>query len=153
MLSNSILAGNFEYNYDSVCGCWVGFNQECTGNIVSNGYNIIQNNDGISCIVSGGALAVNPGLHPLSSYGGPTLTRELWPGSPAHNAGRPVALGGCVDDLGFAPLTTDQRGAVRPYGGECDLGAVEHGAMMFSDGFDDSTALRWSAVAPGEIIF
>jgi hypothetical protein len=41
------------------------------------------------------------------SYGGPTLTIALLPGSPAIDAGNP---GGCNDPLG-ATLATDQRGA------------------------------------------
>jgi len=141
-LSNSILAGNLEYEYYFACECWIGFPRECAGSIASNGFNIIQTNPG-GCVVTGPVQAVDPLLLPLAYYGGPTRSRELGPGSPARNAGTPLAQGGCVDSLG-APVTTDQRGAVRPYGGECDLGAVEHGTMMFRDGFD--TAVRWSAI-------
>ena len=77
---------------------------------------------------------------------GSTPSREPGSGSPARNAGMPLAQGGCFDQLG-APITTDQRGAVRPYGGECDLGAVERGTMMFSDGFE--AGVRWSAITDG----
>jgi CSLREA domain-containing protein len=52
-------------------------------------------------------------VSPLSDNGGPTPTHALPPDSPAINAGNPA----CV--------ATDQRGIFRPYGGRCDLGAVE----------------------------
>jgi len=134
-LSNSILAGNLELYFFDLCQCGVSKQQDCAGDILSNGFNIIETIDG--CSVTGASLSVDPLLLPLAYYGGATRSREPGPTSPARNAGMPLAAGGCFDTLG-APLATDQRGAVRPYGsGECDLGAVERGAMMFRDGFED----------------
>jgi hypothetical protein len=139
-LANSILAGNLEAFYFLPCFCWATVNRDCTGNILSNGFNIIQGID--VCNVTGASQTVDPLLLPLSYYGGSTRSREPGPGSPAINAGVPASQGGCYDR--FGALATDQRGAVRPYGaGECDLGAVERGAMMFGDGFE--AAGRWSA--------
>ena len=60
---------------------------------------------------------VNPKLGPLASNGGPTSTEALLTGSPAINAGGLPATSGC-------PLT-DQRGASRPWGPACDIGAYE----------------------------
>jgi hypothetical protein len=51
----------------------------------------------------------------LADNGGPTLTFMPQAGSPAINAGA-----GCP--------ARDQRGASRPFGPACDIGAVEFGA-------------------------
>ncbi|HKX13302.1 MAG TPA: DUF11 domain-containing protein, partial [bacterium] len=45
--------------------------------------------------------------------------------SPAIDAGDPA---GCIDQDGD-PLTTDQRGAPRPFGDRCDIGAFEFGSL------------------------
>jgi hypothetical protein len=49
---------------------------------------------------------------------GTTRTHALYTGSPAIDAGT------CTDHAG-ATITTDQRGAVRPHGAACDIGAYE----------------------------
>lgn len=56
-------------------------------------------------------------LGPLQDNGGPTLTHALLPGSPAIDNGTST---GCP--------ATDQRGAHRPAGAACDVGAVESGS-------------------------
>jgi hypothetical protein len=53
-------------------------------------------------------------LGPLADNGGPTLTNYPLAGSP-------------VIDTGSGCSATDQRGAVRPAGAACDIGAVERG--------------------------
>lgn len=58
-------------------------------------------------------------LGPLAENGGPTLTQLPFPGSPAIDSGTRVIC------LGF-----DQRGAPRPSGPYCDVGAVEVGAVV-----------------------
>ena len=63
---------------------------------------------------SNGNLNADPRLAPLGSYGGPTRTRALLPGSPCLGAG--VAVSG---------LTADQRGVAVPQGGRTDIGAFE----------------------------
>lgn len=70
--------------------------------------------------IVGSPLTGDPLLGPLQSNGGPTDTMALMSGSPAIDAGDP----GCLDLMGM-PLGTDQRGALRPAGAACDLGAVE----------------------------
>ena len=95
--------------------------------------------------VTGGVITdVDPTLQPPVYNGGVTRTQAISPGSPAQGAGRPTALGSCVDDSGAA-LTVDQRGAVRPYGTNCDLGAFEYGPMIFTDDFELEDTGRWSA--------
>jgi hypothetical protein len=64
---------------------------------------------------------INPLLSPLGSWGGPTQTLALLPGSPAIDAG--TATG--------AP-TTDQRGIARPQLGAVDIGAFESRGFVMS---------------------
>ncbi len=54
----------------------------------------------------------------LQHNGGPTLTHNLVAGSPAIDTAGPTC-----------DLTTDQRGAPRPFGSACDIGAVEFGSF------------------------
>ncbi len=58
------------------------------------------------------------GLAPLGSYGGPTQTMALLPGSAAIGAG-------AASITGFTIPTTDQRGISRPRGAAPDIGAFE----------------------------
>lgn len=58
-------------------------------------------------------------LGPLTLHApGTTATHALLPGSPA------IDLGSCTDHAGN-PVTADQRGILRPQGGNCDIGAFE----------------------------
>jgi hypothetical protein len=68
----------------------------------------------------------NPLLGPLANNGGLTQTHALKVGSPALDAGDPA---GCRDEQGNV-LATDQRGASRPFGPRCDIGAFERGSLM-----------------------
>jgi predicted outer membrane repeat protein len=85
---------------------------DCAGSapLATNLNNLIQ--DG-ACTP---ALQGDPLLGPLAQNGGPTATRALLPGSPAIDAG---------DATTCATLATDQRGAARPQGAACDIGAFE----------------------------
>jgi cysteine-rich repeat protein len=90
--------------------------------LVSQGYNLIQENDhSITGDPTGNQIGVDPRLGPLADNGGPTPTRLLLPGSPAHDAANPAAPG----SGGVACEATDQRGLARPIGPRCDVGAVE----------------------------
>ena len=61
----------------------------------------------------------DPGLAPLAYSDGRTQTHGLWENSPALDAGdNAVCLAAPVNGI-------DQRGAVRPQGPTCDLGAFE----------------------------
>ena len=99
-LRNAVLANNAATN--------------CTGAVplTNNGGNL---DTGSTC---GFALSgVDPLLGPLQNNGGLTATRELMAGSPAINAA-----------TACPPPSTDQRGAARPQGPACDIGAFEYGA-------------------------
>lgn len=88
-------------------------------------------------------IGVDPMLAPLANHGSPLLTHALLPGSPAIDG---ASLPSCMDmeeTLGLDDFTgawgIDQRGAPRPFGSACDIGAHEQGAIVvgiFSDGFE-----------------
>jgi len=103
---NTIIANNI---YDEDC-------HNNAGTINTNINNLVE--DG-SC---NAALSGDPLLGPLADNGGDTPTHALLSGSSAIDA---VPLSDC-------PLTTDQRGFLRPYpsGGACDIGAYEFGATL-----------------------
>ena len=67
-------------------------------------------------------IHLNPLLGPLQNNGGPTQTMALGAGSAAIDAAN--------DATCAAPPVNnrDQRGAIRPSGAHCDIGAVEQGA-------------------------
>jgi hypothetical protein len=91
------------------------------GVIISLGYNA---EDANQCKLEGPGDQLNVPLNlaPLGSYGGPTQTVALLPGSAAIDTGDPA---GCTGVEG-EPLTTDQRGIPRPQHGRCDIGAFEY---------------------------
>jgi hypothetical protein len=84
--------------------------------VVDKGYNIVD--DG-SCLTAGTSFTADPKLGLLQDNGGDTNTHELLNGSPAIDA---IPEGSC--DLGI-----DQRGALRPQGSGCDIGAFEVGFL------------------------
>ena len=143
-LANSILADNGESAF--LFHFYIRVAQECRGGATSNGHNIVLFDDG-SCAIAGAVTAADPLFEPLAFHGGPTETLAIAAGSPAIDAGNPAAAGGCYDDLG-APIATDQRGAVRPYGAECDLGAFEWGALIFGDDYELGSTGRWTTIGP-----
>jgi CSLREA domain-containing protein len=87
----------------------------------SNGYNLIGDGNATGAFnQTGDQTGVSdPKLKVLGNYGGPTQTHSLKPGSPAINA-IPSATNGCGTDF-----TTDQRGVLRPQGGNCEIGSFE----------------------------
>jgi len=68
---------------------------------------------------AGFTLTDDPLLNPLANNGGPTDTHALKGGSPAIDAAPDCTT------IGGAPVPIDQRGAPRPGGAFCDLGAYE----------------------------
>jgi parallel beta-helix repeat protein len=83
-------------------------------NLIGNGSGMTGIGNGTNGNQVGTALApINPLLAPLASYGGPTPTMALLPGSPA--------IGGGGSGLGVP--TTDQRGESRV--GHVDIGAFQ----------------------------
>ena len=108
--SNSIIADNLGVS-----------NVDCSGTLISQGYNLINDTTGCTIIgTTGNVTGVSANLGPLQNNGGPTLTHALLAGSPAINAGHPTA---CLDETG-APLGVDQRDYARA--DRCDMGAYEY---------------------------
>jgi hypothetical protein len=104
-LTNTIITGNHWYACEK-------FASGTTGNVVSGGHNIVQDD---SCNPTATDVIVGDAqIGPLADNGGPTLTHALSPGSPAIDAG---------DDA--ACSATDQRGITRPQGAHCDIGSYE----------------------------
>jgi hypothetical protein len=87
------------------------------GTIVSDDHNLDGDS---SCPLSaaGDLPSTDPRLEPLSLNGGTTLNHALGSGSPAIDAGGTVCP------------TVDQRGAPRPVGSTCDIGAFEAGGLV-----------------------
>jgi CSLREA domain-containing protein len=130
-LSNSIVAGNLKKLVSGFTA------DDCNGSFVSNGANIVPEVIAGHCQISGGFSTLPANLaSSLGANGGPTFTLALQTGSAAIDAG----AGGCLDQNG-APLTVDQRGAHRPAGAVCDLGAYEYNANgdVNGDGVRDVT--------------
>ena len=113
-ISNSIVAGNSGAD---------GAAADCRGPITSEGYNLIGDGAGCDELTSaaGDRVGADPKLGPLADNGGPTLTHALLPGSAAIDGGNPAAPG----SVPAACPSTDQRGAGRPQGAACDIGAFE----------------------------
>jgi hypothetical protein len=97
------------------------------GKHISQGFNIASDS---SCTFNAGGDRPNTDaqLGPLQNNGGPTRTHALLPGSPAIDLGTGV---GCP--------TIDQRGAGRPLGASCDVGAFEFGVLLAAVELNGST--------------
>ncbi len=93
---------------------------QCTGGVHSRsgGHNLLGDDSCGYEAVLGDIVAVDPRLAPLAANGGPTLSHEPLPSSPAVDAADPQQF-----------PATDQRGAPRPHGGAADIGAFEFGAQ------------------------
>ena len=91
--------------------------RDCSRPGTSLGHNLDSDN---TCAIthSDDLPKVDPLLGPLQDNGGPTFTHALSFDSPAINAGDDSA---CPE--------TDQRGAARPHGPGCDIGAYEFGSL------------------------
>jgi len=118
-LYDSLLAGNYHANDSSAANC--------VGTIHSYVWNLFETDNPCSdpvVIEEGGWATLNSlsFIGPLQDNGGPTWTHALLNGSDAINSGDPV--NGCMANGG--PLTTDQRGTLRPVGALCDIGAFEY---------------------------
>jgi CSLREA domain-containing protein len=107
-IMNSVIA--YPGNLPTAVNCFNG------GSWTMDGGNLYS--DG-SCIAGSGVISnVDPKLSPLAWLGGPTMTRGLLKGSPAHDVGVNFCL-----DLTGGTVTIDQRGQNRD--SKCDLGAFE----------------------------
>ncbi|HEX9131916.1 MAG TPA: choice-of-anchor Q domain-containing protein, partial [Ktedonobacteraceae bacterium] len=113
-LRNSLVAGNHATTAPDILG-----------NLISNGYNLIQDPTGTSFTPTDqhttDIMSIpfsNLGIDPKLS-GKPAQTHALLKGSPAIDT---IPLNACH----IAGITTDQRGVKRPQGSKCDIGAYEY---------------------------
>ncbi len=114
-LSHCIVAGN-------TVSAGTGADVYTTVGVALGGANIIRLQAGAGTYTGSGTNnTADPLLAPLGSYGGPTQTMALRPGSPARNA----ATG--------SSSTADQRGF--PVTGTPDIGAYESGTNLNCAGF------------------
>jgi predicted outer membrane repeat protein len=105
------LSGTATLENTIVASSWLG--QNCSGAIIDGGGNLSWPD--LSCP----GINRDPLLGPFANNGGPTPTLALGPGSPAIDAADDaICAAGPIDNL-------DQRGATRPSGLHCDIGAVE----------------------------
>ncbi len=115
---------------------------DCNGTLEVYGWNLFGTTSGCSYAGNGtaarGLVALNS-IGPLQDNGGTTPTHALLAGSAAIDSTFPSP--GCIDETG-AFLGYDQRGAPRPAGLRCDVGAYEYGAIppvsdrIFKSGFE-----------------
>ena len=105
-------------------------NEPSSGNCSINGGDFVSGNHNLSddatCAFSGPAdlnsVAIGFDSAGLADNGGPTKTMALLPASPAVDA---IPAADCTD-LDDETLAADQRGALRPQGAGCDIGAYEY---------------------------
>jgi predicted outer membrane repeat protein len=111
---------------------------DCDGTIEIYGYNRFGDVSG--CTLTGnGALSYGfitlATIGALQNNGGPTKTHALLDGSQAIDS---TYTQGCIDENGTS-LVNDQRGARRPVGLACDIGAFEYGSfvdLIFKNNFE-----------------
>lgn len=114
-VENSIIGGNG--NAGACCAL--------SGNtvLVSGGHNVFDNVTG--CTITGDTTGNQTGMDPLlgalAPNGGTTETMAPLAGSPVLDMGSPAVPG----SGGGACAAADQRGALRPLGVRCDVGAFE----------------------------
>jgi CSLREA domain-containing protein len=127
---NTIIAGNFDDSGDGPLATM----PDCSGALISSGYNLIGNGNGCTGVtnnvngdqVGDSSAPIDPLLKPLDNYGGPTKTHALQASSPAVDKGN---VAGCLNVYN-QPILFDQRGYLRPVDGgssnpRCDIGAFE----------------------------
>src|SRR5947208_17077393 len=111
-MSNTIIANNVDAGGEA---------PDCTGQISSQGYNLVQNPAGCALVGGPGDITgEDPKLRPLANNGGPTQTRALLRGSPAIDAGNPAPPG----SRGAACQARHRRGRARPQDDHGDGGAT-----------------------------
>jgi hypothetical protein len=127
VIVNTLIASNTQLDGNS--------SDDCNGTLEAYGWNLLSDLTGCAFTGNGnlgrGLVSANS-IGALQDNGGPTLTHALLPVSQAVNA---TNNQGCVDQAG-AQLITDQRGAPRGSGLDCDVGAFELGDGIFKNGFE-----------------
>ncbi len=114
-LGSSIIAGNTSHSGGPDLNG--GTDNTLGNNLIGDGTNSGLTNGTNGDQVGTAGNAINPQLSSLGSYGGPTQTFLLQPGSPA------IGMGNCNLSSPAVSVTTDQRGVARKT--PCDVGAFE----------------------------
>jgi CSLREA domain-containing protein len=115
-LKSSIVAGNKKAS---------STDNDCSGTITSQGYNMTGSSTGCS-LAGTGDVTVTPStvftsvLGALSDNGGSTYTHFLYGGNAAKDA-----IPNGTNSCGSGTFATDQIGSTRPYNSNCDIGAYE----------------------------
>jgi hypothetical protein len=118
-LLSSIIANNTIYGSPSTSA-------DITGSLIIGSNNLVMTPfDGT--VVPADTISADPLLAPLADNGGPTLTQALMAGSPARWAGsNPFRFASDQRGLGYARMT----------GEHTDIGAVQSGDGIFSNGYE-----------------
>jgi hypothetical protein len=99
---------------------------DLTATFAIGGHNLIGTTSGATIpLTTGDIVNPTPLLGSLGSYGGPTQTIPLLPGSPAIDAGDDAVCASTTTPAGAAVSGKDRRGIARPSGTHCDIGAFE----------------------------
>ncbi len=128
-VTNTIIAGNTAPSSPDILGA-----------VVSHGHNLLSITSGTTGItggMNGDIVNPTPLLSALGSYGGPTQTVALLPGSPAIDAGDDTV---CATTGPTGVNNKDQRGITRPVGAHCDIGAFESQGFTLSKASGDGQA-------------
>ena len=117
-LKSSIVAGNKK-------GLSSPADNDCSGTISSQGYNLTGSSAGCS-LAGTGDVTVTPStvftsvLGSLADNGGSTYTHLLYGGNAAQDA-----IPNGTNSCGSGTFAADQLGNIRPYNTNCDMGAYE----------------------------
>lgn len=131
--SGSVVAGG------TILAMGSGGGATCSGNAVTdNGFNLSSDNSCGFSVGNQSLPASNPEFGSLGNYGGTNDTLPLLSNSPAIDAGG-TSTDGCPG--------SDQRGASRPEGLACDIGAYE----AFAPAFPDSPTLGSITTGSGQL--
>ena len=104
---------------------------DCSGTLISEGYNFIGSNAG--CSITGDStgnqvgtnypFSIDPKVYPFGTTPGIPPGFAPMPGSPLIDA---AAFIGCISGTGQYYLFVDQIGHYRAANGRCDIGAIEY---------------------------
>lgn len=100
--------------------------RDCYGTVGTANNNLLEGPTEVCGLSTGHIIGQDPKLDVLTSYTGYTQVFPLLSGSPAIDAGNPTVCSALpVSNL-------DQRGATRPKGTSCDIGAFESDVVVSS---------------------
>lgn len=122
-------------------------NSDLSGLYASQGFNVVQTAAAATGLTMNDITGSSALLTPIGNYGGFSFTHALLSGSPAIDAGD-----NCVIDLSCATrnppaaVSTDQRGAMRPFGAAVDIGSFENSASYIAKLDDGTVGVPYSEI-------